>query len=597
LQLYLVPKNTMKNINFKVDTRLARLLSENYRSTEKAIKELVDNAWDADSELVEVFLPEPLTTDPIIVQDNGSGMTEQEILKEYLAIASDRRKRRGEFTLLNRRKVKGRKGIGKFAGFMAADEMKLETWVRGKKCQFSFNTSQLDNMIDIEDLPIELEVSECNSELHGTRITLLSLRQSLTFPSPDRLRQLLLQEYGRENGFLIFVNDKQLGVEDVKGSYSSHRQDLQKIGLVNLNFTVLNHQEKMRSPGISIRVDGKIVGNPSFFGLDQAEDFPSKLLNKIYGEIEVDGLYEDVTADWGALVENSDGYRILQEYVQPILRQQVKEQYEKEISLAQARLQRNINLRLSELPEYKREYADKSIKKILGKYYGEPESKVASVVSVLLDAIERTDYRAILDYIHEAEKADIARLAEILTEFGLVELAILGEQATSRLEFLSHFERLCQDDSTKESLVHTTLEKALWVFGAEYSFFSSNKTLGRQVEECLGKKYSGKRSAKRPDLLLTADYANRHLLIEFKRPSHTLSYSDYQQATAYRNDFRPYINHPIDVLLVGGRRGHDLPVREQMESQVTILIFDEIISRARNQLNWLLKELGGESHA
>jgi hypothetical protein len=124
----------------------------------------------------------------------------------------------------------------------------LETWVRGKKCQFSFNTSQLDNMIDIEDLPIELEVSECNSELHGTRITLLSLRQSLTFPRPDRLRQLLLQEYGRENGFLIFVNDKQLGVEDVKGSYSSHRQDLQKIGLVNLNFTVLNHQEKMRSP-------------------------------------------------------------------------------------------------------------------------------------------------------------------------------------------------------------------------------------------------------------------------------------------------------------------------------------------------------------
>lgn len=37
----------MTNYSFKVDTRLAILLSENYRSPEKALKELVDNAWDA----------------------------------------------------------------------------------------------------------------------------------------------------------------------------------------------------------------------------------------------------------------------------------------------------------------------------------------------------------------------------------------------------------------------------------------------------------------------------------------------------------------------------------------------------------------------
>ena len=33
--------------NFKVDPRLASLLGENYRSTELAIKELIDNAYDA----------------------------------------------------------------------------------------------------------------------------------------------------------------------------------------------------------------------------------------------------------------------------------------------------------------------------------------------------------------------------------------------------------------------------------------------------------------------------------------------------------------------------------------------------------------------
>lgn len=59
------------------------------------------------------------------------------------------------------------------------------------------------------------------------------------------------------------------------------------------------------------------------------------------------------------------------------------------MSLAQARLTRKINERLSALPEYKRVYADKAIKSILGRYYGEPESKVEPIVSVLLDAVEK----------------------------------------------------------------------------------------------------------------------------------------------------------------------------------------------------------------
>jgi len=78
----------MNKVVFQVDTRLAKLLSENYRSSERALKELVDNAWDADSDAVSVKLPEPMTSDPIVVHDNGTGMTEQELLNEYLFIAS-----------------------------------------------------------------------------------------------------------------------------------------------------------------------------------------------------------------------------------------------------------------------------------------------------------------------------------------------------------------------------------------------------------------------------------------------------------------------------------------------------------------------------
>lgn len=587
----------MKKVAFQVDTRLAKLLSENYRSSEKALKELVDNAWDADSESVKIVLPEPMTIDPIIIFYNGSGMTEEELLREYLFIASDRRKRREERTAVKQRKVKGKKGIGKFAGLMAATSMKLETWARGKKCEFSLNSGDFESASDIEELPINMIVDECDSELHGTRITLGDLHQKFAFPSPIKFRQLLLQEYGREDGFDIFVNEKALGIDDVQGNYTKHTKTLPSSGEVKLEFTVSNQKGKLKQPGITIKVGGKVVGNPDFFGLDEADDFPSILLSKIYGELEVDGLSEHVTADWGALVENSELYQEVRDYIQPIIRDKVKEEYGREVNLAQARLKKKINERLSLLPEYKRLYADKAIKSVLGKYFGEPESKVEPIVSVLLDALERTDYRAVLDYIHEAEQSDISKLAEVLAEFGLAELAIVGEQAKSRLEFLDKFEQLCLKGDTDEQLIHSALEKNLWVFGVKYSVFSSNRTLKRQVEDYLEKKYSGKRANKRPDLMLSLNVTNEYLLVEFKRPSHSLKHKDYQQATAYRNDFVPYTSADIRVLLIGGKRGSDLPISKNQEPNTNIMIFDEIMANSRNQLNWLLVELGGEPHA
>jgi hypothetical protein len=50
-------------LRFQVDSRLATLLSQEYRSTERALKELVDNAWDADADQVSIQLPKPLSGD------------------------------------------------------------------------------------------------------------------------------------------------------------------------------------------------------------------------------------------------------------------------------------------------------------------------------------------------------------------------------------------------------------------------------------------------------------------------------------------------------------------------------------------------------
>lgn len=579
----------MSKGSFKVDTRLAYLLSENYRSPEKALKELVDNAWDAEARLVMITLPEPLSGEAVIVEDDGSGMTLNELQNEYLNIARNRRQRTGEYTPTLRRKVKGRKGIGKFSGLMFSESMRLETWTRGKRSTFDLDKRLLESHEGLPEMPLEIIQSELSQDSHGTRISLAELNQSQRFPNVQRLKQVLIADYGREEGFSIVINGKPLDVDDLQGDYKEETIQL-KSGEAKLRCTISDQKRKFRQPGITVRVDGKVVGDPGFFGLDKVEDIPRKLLDKCYGEIEITGCSDDVTADWGAIIEGSGTERELIAVLQPILREQLKSVYGQEMHLAQARLRKKARERISKLPENRREFADQAIKKILDRFYQEPEEKLEPIVNVLLDALERSDYRAVLEHINDARDSEVNRFAEALEEFGLVELALVAEQATNRLRFLDYLEDICAKKETLEIHVHKAIENNLWLYGAEYSLFSSNITLKRQVESYLVRKYVGERADKRPDMFLTENLNGERLLIEFKRPSHALKFDDYQQATAYRNDFHQNgIDKKINVILIGGSLGNDLPVQERREPNVLIMTFSDLISVARRQYQWLLE--------
>jgi hypothetical protein len=578
----------MKKLHFQVDSRLATLLSQEYSSTEKALKELVDNAWDADAEQVSITLPAPLSNDPILIIDDGTGMTAQELSAHYLKIASDRRSRRGLRTIGKQRLIKGRKGIGKFAGLMAASVMKLTTYARSNEVSFTLSLKALEEQTDIEHLPIDAEVVPCSPELHGTSIMLSNLHQELAYPDANKLRQILLQEYGRQKDFSITVNGKPLAIDDLSGSYREDSTTLPEAGDVTLRFAISDAKTGLRQPGITLMVDGKAVGKPSFFGLDECDDFPPKLLRKMFGEVEADGLSEHVTAGWDAVVENSELFHQVSEHVQAKLRDAFEETHGMEMRLAHARLQKTIHERLAGMPEFKREYADRAIKRVLEKYYDEAPSKVEPIVFVILEALERSDYRILLEHVADAKRRDISAVADSLSEFGLADIAFLVEQASARSAYLDQLEMLAATTNTLEAVMHRAIENSLWILGPEYSLFSSNKTLQRQVEDYLGDRYVGELASKRPDLLLSEDINKEYLLIEFKRPSHALKYVDYQQAISYRHDFAKHVSKPIKVLIIGGRRSEDFPVAN-LEPNVSAMLFVDIFSTARRQIQWQLQ--------
>src|SRR5579872_6553000 len=202
---------------FQVDPRLAMLLGASYRSSEQAIQELVDNAWDADAEHVWINLPDPVTDRPVNVRDDGSGMKELQVRNEYLKIARDRRANKGDWTPGKRRLVKGRKGIGKFAGLMMAGIMRLETSAGGQHTCLTIRTEDLLAGAELEALRLPIEINVCASEEHGTEISLSALDQRWNYPTVERLKELLVLEYGREEGFQIIVNGSVVGIEDVRG--------------------------------------------------------------------------------------------------------------------------------------------------------------------------------------------------------------------------------------------------------------------------------------------------------------------------------------------------------------------------------------------
>lgn len=577
--------------HFQFDPRLAVILGENYRSSEQALKELIDNAWDADARSVRVALPNAMTKAPIVIEDDGTGMTEKEVRNEYLKVASDRRTRKGAVTPGFKRLVKGRKGIGKFAGLMAASTMELRTCARGTETLLRINKEDLlHSPRDLEDIDLPVNTKQCGEKEHGTTIILTDLSQALQFPKPERFRELLVLEYGRATDFLVYVNGEGLAVEDVAGEQVKREVEIPGVGKVLLNFTIAEPRKRLKNPGVVVRVGGKVVGRPLFFGLEDEEELPARVLHRIYGEIDADGLASDVTADWGAIIENSTAFGTVSGWAREQLKGKVEQVFKSDIKQARVKREHAIQERLHHLPEHKRKLAEDALERVLMKFYGESEDRIDTVIAVMLDSFERDEYWSVIHAIERARHAGVARFAEALGQFGLVDMAVMSEQARNRLSVLAKLEELVTRQETKEKDLHVVIEHNLWLFEGVFSLVSSNKTLGKVLAEWLEAR---KRAKHRPDLLLCDLVKGGHLLVEFKEPRHSISREDEAQAISYRDDLRKKFER-IEVVVIGAGR----PSRTDASFSppgLTVMSYEALIGGARSRLEWLLRQLRQET--
>lgn len=580
--------------HFKVDPRLTALLGENYRSTEAAIKELIDNAWDAEATEVKVHLPAVMSDQPIVVADNGSGMKAEEVRLEYLNIANPRFTRKGERTPNRQRIVKGRKGVGKFAGLILAAEMELATEAHGARTEVRISKKLLlEAAADLEQVPLPFVTEACAAGAHGTVITLRNLSQTLAFPKAEKLRELLAYDYGKEADFVVYVNNERVFRHDIQGVSFTKEFVLPNGHTAQIKYTIADKPVPASRAGIILRSGGKAIGRPHHFGLEHDDELSDRLRRRIVGEVEVPPEALELTAAGGDVIESDKGFEQLTEVIQADVKRNLATTHGQEVNLAKGRLVQQMNRRLESVPGHRRAIIEDRLQRLIYRSYqeGEKEERIGILVDLVLDAMELDEYWKVCREIAEAEKVDVLHFADALDKFGLCDLALVGQQAKRRLDYLDYLERLACDDRTTEKQMHSALQHSLWVLGNEFSLIASNRQLQSIVEDYVGEKYRERDAADRPDLLLGSNILGHSVLIEFKRPKLSVGREAEAQAKGYADVITRKLGISLQILVIGGEVDAGL-VNEYNGSKTRFLSFRAVIANARTQLDWLLAELG-----
>lgn len=173
----------MSNHNIKAKSHILSLLGDELIGSDNlAIFELVKNSYDADAEEVLIKLINlNQTTQKIIIEDDGHGMTKKVIEDVWLTIGTDfkRGKNRKESPKFKRVSF-GNKGVGRLAVHKLAKKITLETQAEGEAIsnRLSIDWAELISSKEyIQELEVNIE--EVNQPLFikskGTRIILDNL--------------------------------------------------------------------------------------------------------------------------------------------------------------------------------------------------------------------------------------------------------------------------------------------------------------------------------------------------------------------------------------------------------------------------------------
>ena len=173
----------MHSYKINIDKKVLRLLgAQLYGDTPSIIAELVQNAYDADASAVWITIETTKEDNTITVQDNGIGMTPDDINFRFLNIGQDRRSTYPVSP--GGRKVLGRKGIGKLAVFSIAKVIDVFSLKDGEvaACRLDFDAITLhdDDPISLDESLASFDSAYLSEKGTGTKLIMRNIQKDVS---------------------------------------------------------------------------------------------------------------------------------------------------------------------------------------------------------------------------------------------------------------------------------------------------------------------------------------------------------------------------------------------------------------------------------
>jgi len=276
-----------------------------YSESIELIRELVNNAYDADA--TEVLIK--MTDELIEVKDNGTGM-DREGLRQYFNIGSPEKILKSKSPRFHRDRI-GQFGIGKFASLSACECFEVLTQKDDFAARVTFDKKEWEREGEQWNLPLQILPAD-QARGDGTSVTLLRLTRE--FKPEEVVRKIVEGTPLKAIHFTVRLNGERI----TPRSLSGHRIPFlegSEFGPVHGEIIIL--PSSTASPvdlGIEVKVK-QITVKRELFGLEQS----GKIVSRIRGEVHADFL--PVTTDRSNFITDSPQYQAFRAVMDKVIRE------------------------------------------------------------------------------------------------------------------------------------------------------------------------------------------------------------------------------------------------------------------------------------
>jgi len=538
-----------------------------YSNIAAVLTEVVANTWDADAENVTININPDAKV--ISIQDDGIGMTIEDINNKYLRVGYRRReKNKGNSNQTPKgRLVMGRKGLGKLSLFSIAEIIEVYSIKDGETQGFRMSTEKIKESIKNRENTYSPEsiIDPAIDFQRGTKIILKEVKRQRLGQGVTALRKRLSRRFsiiGESNNFSITINGDRITKED--------REDLKKVQFLwkfgDNNFhgksvPYLIRQEKLQNRGEDWpdqwivqgwigtalkpkQLDNSDVGNlNSIVVFSRGRLFHENILEKINdgrlytkyltGQIEADFLDDDnepdiATSDRQRIQEDDPRYHQLLKFVEQCL-SKVEDNWnqwrgENELKEVQEKFPA-LTEWFDSLPEDYGKQAKKLITK-LGSLPLDHQNDRNLLFKHGILAFERMKLRGSTNTLVE-NLSNTSKLLEILAGRDALEVTYYRDILKSRLKVVNVFQNLI-DKNVIEKQLQKYLFENLWLLDPSWEAVSSSPRMeSKLLEDIEAHDLNQKEALARVDLTYKT-YAGKHIIIELKRAGRKLRLIDLQ---------------------------------------------------------------------